>query len=149
MALTPPDVEELNEHVKKLLEMWMRTKLVLLKAFGDEPLTADHEAAFLQLKSDISRIFRTMAAKLPSGLAFEGDKMTEMLKNAMTMEHLHTLPPSDRQKFYGSWHRVYIRLTRTLGALEMIRSGYYPHQHRELLRGPATKAKTRPSLGGK
>ena len=42
MPLTPPDVEELHEQIKKLLELWMRTKLVFLKAFGSfsSPLTA-------------------------------------------------------------------------------------------------------------
>jgi hypothetical protein len=141
MALTPKDVEELTESMKKLLELWMRTKLVLLKAFGSEPITREHESAFLQLKSDVSRIYRAASNRLSSGLQFEGDKMLEMLKNAMTMGHLQKLSAAEKQNIYVLWHLLYIRMTRTLGALETMKAGYYPHMHRSLLQKmPAKKA---------
>ena len=142
MALTPIDVDNLHDNVKKLLEYWMRAKLVFLKAFGKEAVVPEHESAYLQLKSEISRIYRLIADKLPTGLLFDGDKMIEMLKNAMTMEHLHQQPASERQSIYRLWHLVYIKLTRTLGALEVMKSGYYPHLHRGRL-------KTQPLAGKK
>lgn len=134
MALTPKDVDEVIEQIKKLLEYWMRTKLVFIKAFGGEPVSREHEAAFLQLKSEISRLYRSISGVLPSGLNFDGDKMTEMLKNAMTMEHLQNQPLPERHKFYDTWHRVYVKLTRVLGALEVMQSGYYPAMHRDRLK---------------
>jgi hypothetical protein len=130
MPLTPIDVDELHDAAKKLLEMWMRIKLVFLKAFGEEEISRDHESAYMQLKSEISRIYRAISEKLPKGLQFEGEKMMELLKNAMTMEHLHNQPPKERQSIYSIWHMVYLRLTRSLGALEVMQSGYYPHLHR-------------------
>src|SRR5438874_1553470 len=117
MPLTPPDVQELHEQIKKLLELWMRTKLVFLKAFGDEQISKEQEGAYLQLKSEIARINRSIKDKLPKGLFFDDDKMTEILKNAMSMEHLHNQPPAERQNYYQTWHRIFIRLTRALGAL--------------------------------
>lgn len=141
MPLTPPEVDDLHEQIKKLLELWMRTKLVLLKAFGEDEITREQEAAYLQLKSEIARINRAISSKLPTGLLFDGDKMTEMLKNAMTMEHLQNQPPAERQNYYQTWHRVFIRLTRTLGALDLMKSGYYPHLHRDLMKAPETKNK--------
>jgi hypothetical protein len=141
MALTPKDVDELYESNKKLLELWMRTKLVFLKAFGDEEMTREHENTYLQLKSEVSRIFRAIADKLPPGLKFDGDKMMEMLKNAMTMEHLHQQPPGERQNIYRLWHQIYIKLTRTLGALEVMKSGYYPHLHRGRLKTQAPEVR--------
>ncbi len=134
MPLTPPDVEQLHESIKKLLELWMRTKLVFQKAFGEGPLGPEHEAGYMQLKSEISRIYRGVAAQLPKGLQFDGDRMMEMLKNAMTMEHLSNQPLQERQNYFSSWHGIYIKLTRTLGSLEVMRSGYYPHLHRERLK---------------
>jgi hypothetical protein len=133
MPLTSKQVDELHDAAKKLLELWMRTKLAFQKAFGEGTISPEHENAYLQLKSEISRIYRNIAEQLPKGLLFDGDKMMEMLKNAMTMEHLHSIPVSERHRLYASWHNVYIKLTRTLGALEIMRSGYYPHLHRERL----------------
>jgi hypothetical protein len=133
MALTPEVVDDLHENSKKMLELWMKIKLVLIKAFGEGEIAREHETAFLQLKSDVSRIYRLISDKLPPGLKFDGDKAMEMLKNAMTMEHLHQLPAGERQNIYKVWHAVYIRLTRTLGALETMKLGYYPHLHRARL----------------
>ncbi|HOE96646.1 MAG TPA: hypothetical protein PLS90_01760 [Candidatus Sumerlaeota bacterium] len=135
MALNPQDVDEMHETTKKLLELWMRTKLVFLKAFSGEPITQEHENAYLQLKSEISRLYRVISDKLTPGLMFDGDKMLEMLKNAVTMEHLQRQSPAERSNLISAWHRIYIRMTRTLGALEVMQSGYYPHLHRALLTG--------------
>ena len=145
MALNPQGVDELQENVKKLLELWMRIKLVFNKAFGEEEATREHEATYLQLKSEISRIYRIISDKLPAGLKFDGDKMLEMLKNAMTMEHLHAQAPSERHVLYRLWHVVYVKLTRTLGALEVMQSGYYPHLHRERLKKAAVVVAKGPS----
>ena len=134
MALTPKDVDELHEEAEKLLKLWMNAKLAFVKAFTTSgSITADQESTYLQIKSEISRLYRTMSEKLPTGLLFDGDKMLEMLKNAMTMEHLQRAPAPDRQNYYGIWRRVYIKLTRTLGALEVMQQGYFPHLHRPLL----------------
>ena len=141
MALTPQDVDKLYDETKKLLELWMRIKLVFLKAFGKEPITKEQENSYLQLKSEISRMYRTMAENLPKGLLFDGGKMQEMLKNAMTMEHLNRQPTSERQSFYGIWHLVYIKLTRTLGALGAMQMGYFPHMHRTLLKSKTFSGK--------
>lgn len=134
MALTPLTVDELHEQAKKLLELWMKIKLVFLKAFAEGAITREQEANYLQLKSEISRIYRTVSEKITPGLKFDGEKMMEMLKNAMTMEHISQLPPAERQSINRLWHAIYIKLTRTLGALEVMKSGYYPNLHRARLK---------------
>jgi hypothetical protein len=134
MALTPKDVDELHETMQKLLERWMKIRLVFQKTFSDAPIQNEHETAYLQIKSDVSRLYRSLTTKLPGGLKFDGDKMLEMLKNAMTMEHLSRQPQSERQVLFTRWHGIYIRMTRTLGALEVMKAGYYPHMHRKLLK---------------
>lgn len=141
MALNPQDVDILYEEVKKLLEMWMKTKLVFAKAYGEAEVSREQENAYLQLKSEISRIYRAISDKLTAGLKFDGDKMMEMLKNAMTMEHLHNQPPSERQVTMRLWHQIYIKMTRTLGALDVIKSGYYPNLHRARLKSRASATK--------
>lgn len=133
MALTPTDVGELHENVKKLLELWMKIKLVFIKAFGEDAITRDHEMGLLNLKSELGGIYRIISDKLPPGLKFDGDKAMEILKNAMSMEHLQKLPQGERQNVYKNWHGVYVRLTRTYGALETMKQGYFPHLHRPRL----------------
>jgi hypothetical protein len=142
MALTPLVVDELSEQNKKLLELWMKIKLVFLKAFAEGEITREQEGQYLQLKSEISRIYRVVSEKLPVGLKYDGDKMMDMLKNAMTMEHLQQLPAGERQTLNRLWHQIYIKLTRTLGALDVMKSGYYPHLHRARFKSSQATAKT-------
>jgi len=141
MALTLEEIAELQESSEKLLGFWMRIKLVFMKAFSEGEIAPDQESAYLQLKSEISRLNRGLSDKLTTGLKFEGEKMMEMLKNAMTMEHLRSQPISEKQNIYATWHRLFIKLTRTLGALEVMQMGYHPAVHRERLKSMAVTKK--------
>jgi hypothetical protein len=141
MALNPKEVAELHHLVKTLLENWMNTKLAIQRAFGKNPITQEQESAFLKLKSDLSRTYRIVSDRLPKDLQFEGDAMIEMMKNATTMEHLHALPLSEKRNVFSKWHEIYIKMTRTFGALEVINEGYYPRLHRDLLRAPGSQGK--------
>lgn len=144
MALTPKDIDALHDSVKEIADLWLRIKLVFMKSFSGGGLTREHEAAYLQLKSDISRISRTLEKTLPSGLDFEREKMIEMLKNAITMDHLQKLPEKDQQSLLKMWHKIYIQMERALGAMETMRSGYFPHAHRPMLKlAPLPKSKSR------
>jgi hypothetical protein len=139
MPLTPPVVETLTEQAKRLLDLWMRTRLVFIKSFGNQPITDDQEKAYLELKSEIQRLHRSMSDELTPGLKFDGDKMIETLKNAISMEQLRQQSAQERQKYFSTWHALYIKLTRTLGALEIINAGYFPMEHRSLLQSAPSK----------
>lgn len=134
MPLTPDDVTFLHENLQNLLQMWMKIRKVFVVSFSGRPITSEQENTYLQLKTEISRVYRGTADRLSKGLHFDGDKMTELLKSAMTMEHLSGHEPDTQRKILASWFSIYIKMTRSLGALETIKTGYYPHQHRELLR---------------
>jgi hypothetical protein len=141
MALTPQVVQDLTEQAKKLLDLWMRTRLVFIKSFGNQPVTDDQEKAYLELKSEIQRLFRSMSENLTPGLKFDGDKMIETLKNAISMEQLRQNTAPERQKYFATWHAIYIKLTRTLGALETINAGYFPSDHRAMLQSAGSGKK--------
>lgn len=141
MALTPPEVVELHQALKSLLEIWMRIKLAYQKAFGKGEITKEQESAFLQLKSDLSRHFRAVSNRLPKDLTFEGEDMMDMLKNAISMQHLQGQPTAEKRALFNRWHKIYIKMSRSFGAIEVINEGYYPSLHRDLLRDP-TKKKT-------
>ena len=125
---------------KQLVEIWMRIKLAIQKAFGKGEITKEQEQAFLQLKSDLSRHYRSVGERLPKDLLFDGDQMMEMLKNAISMQHLQNQPVAEKRNVFSLWHKVYVKMTRTFGALEVVNDGYYPSLHRDLLRDPAKRA---------
>ncbi len=141
MALTPKEVADLNVTMKNLVEVWMRIKLAIQKAFGKGEITKEQEGAFLQLKSDLSRQYRSVADRLPKDLQFDGDQMMDMLKNAISMQHLQNQHINDKRNMFSLWHKVYVKMTRTFGAVEVINEGYYPSLHRDLLRDPAKQKK--------
>lgn len=128
----------------------MRIKLAIQKAFSKGEITREQEHAFLQLKSDLSRLHRSVGERLPKDLQFEGSVMVEMLKNAISMQHLQNQPVTEKRNLFSLWHKVYVRLSRTYGALEVIHEGYYPSLHRDKLRDPAKKttAKSASPKGG-
>lgn len=141
MALTPPEVAQITQAVKSLLEIWLKVKLVFQTAFRKGEIQREQENAFLQLKSDLSRNLRVTSDRLPKDLQFDGEVMMEMMKNAISMQHLQNLSVNDKRTIFNQWHRVYIKLTRTYGAVEVIDQGYYPSLHRDLLRTAKPKPK--------
>ena len=102
MAFTPKEVAELNASLQRLLEIWMRIKLAIQKAFGKGAITRELEQAFLKLKSDLSRLYRVIGDRLPKELQFDGNEMIEMMKSATTMQNLHSLPLEEKRKVF-SW----------------------------------------------
>lgn len=145
MALNPKEVEGLHGSTRKLLEIWMKTKLAIQRGFGKEAISKEHETAFLNLKSDMSRLYRSIGDRLPKDLQFEGDEMMDMMKNAMTLQQLQTLPIGEKKQMFAKWHKLYVLMTRTYGALEVLNDGYYPSLHRDLMKPKPKKQKIKPT----
>jgi hypothetical protein len=133
MALTPLVVTELAEQAKNLLELWMKIRMVFVRAFGTQEITKEQEDEYLNLKGEVQSLYRAMSNQLTLGLKFDGDKMAEILKNATSMDLLRQQTAPERQKLFAIWHQIYVKLTRTLGALEIMNAGYFPHEHRALM----------------
>ncbi len=127
------EVLEVQQSVKSVLDNWMRIKLAFQKAFSQGPISREHENAFLKLKSELSRANRQLSEKLPSNLSYDSAQMMELMKNATTMQSLHSLPPQERRQVLTQWHHIYILLNRSLGALEVVGDGYHPNLHRGML----------------
>lgn len=133
MALTPKVVPELQVQGKALLENWMRLRLAFQRAFSKGPIARDHENAFLQLKSELARLNRIFQEQLPQTISYGSEDVADMMKNTTTLQQLHSLPPHERVNIFTQWHKIYVKINRMLGALDMINEGYYPALHRNLL----------------
>jgi len=149
MALNPTEVKELQHLAKNLLKMWMQCKLAFNKAFSEGAIVKENEAAFLKLKAELSRVSKNLQARLPLDLQYDGDSMIDLLKNSTSLQLLHSFPQQERIKVLNNWHSVYVKLNRTMGALEVLDEGYYPRLHRHLISAAgSTKKKKKKKAKG-
>jgi hypothetical protein len=117
---TPEERQELLEETRTLLKQWTRIREFLLMAFASGEVTRDDEQAFLELKSATARSQRVVSRKIPEDLAFGADKITDFLRQAISVSHLKGLPLADKRGLVGEWHVASVMLHRAVGALEYL-----------------------------
>lgn len=121
------DALDILETIKKLNELWISFKNFLMKSFTNEAISQETEQQFLDIKSMTSKYLRVLAQKIESRqFKYEPDKMTTLLRQAISIVHLRGLPIADRKNLVILWHEVYIHLTQVLGAFVFIAEGYQP-----------------------
>lgn len=121
-------IDEYLTLVQGTLEQWLAFRKYLLKAFSDEEIGPDDETDFLDIKSNVARNVRTMSERIKgyAGLDY-GDKMIrELLNKCVSANTLRTLPEKDQSALLTEWHKVFIRLSRSVGALKFMSEGYVP-----------------------
>jgi len=112
--------EVLLQDARSLLSFWLRTREYLLMAFQSDPITREQEQAFLELKSETARSQRVVGGKMPEDLKFGSDKITDLLRQAISVAHLRGLPMADKRGLVSTWHVASVMLHRAVGALEFI-----------------------------
>lgn len=128
--MAPGKVELANEQAlqesQQLLNMWLQTKGYIAKAFTDTPVPQEEEKAFLQVKSSVSQYTRHVSQKLPPDVKIGGERMQELLRQAISIGHLRALPKADKQALVSNWHAAFINLARAVGCLQFMSEGYLP-----------------------
>jgi hypothetical protein len=118
---------DILEDIKKLYDLWVSFNSFLMKSFTNEAINQEMEQQFLDIKSMTSKYLRVLAQKIDSKqFKYEPDKMTNLLRQAISIVHLRGLPLADRKNLVLLWHEVYIHLTQVMGAFEFIAEGYQP-----------------------
>jgi hypothetical protein len=124
-APKPPTQNELAlTEAQNLIQLWLRTKAYFIKANNEDPISRDEEQAFLETKSDISRLQRILGSKVPADIGFGADKMQDLLRQSISIGHLRNLPKADRTQLMQAWHQVFIYLSRAAGAMQFLVEGY-------------------------
>jgi hypothetical protein len=118
--LTPEETEDLLGETRTLLQLWQQMRSFLLLAFQSEPIAREHEQKFLEFKSETARSQRVVSRKMPDDLQFGSDKITDFLRQAISVAHLRGLPLADKRGLVGTWHVASVMLHRAVGALEYI-----------------------------
>jgi len=110
-----------------LYDLWNTIKGYLLMAFTNEPISSDTEGNFLDVKSHTSKYLRVVAEKIDSHqFRYDPDKISLLLRQAISVTHLRSLPIADRKTLFELWHEVYVHLSQVLGAFLFIMEGYQP-----------------------
>jgi len=95
------DAANTLQDIKSLHALWMRMRIFLDMSFTDEPLSADTEQNFLQVKSQLSKYLRVMAEKVDkTQFRYDPEKITNLLRQAISVTHLRGLPIPDRKTLY-------------------------------------------------
>lgn len=116
----PEERELLLQEARTLLGLWLRIREYILMAFQNDQIAREQEQAFLELKSETARGQRVVAGKMPEDLKFGSDKITDLLRQAISVAHLRGLPMADKRVLVGAWHYASVMLHRAVGALEYI-----------------------------
>jgi hypothetical protein len=123
--------EYLQETVKELhlmVDLWQKVRDFLKIARSNEPITKEHEAEFLRVKSEGSKYHRILKRKLTDKetrikkLDFPYDNMIEILRGSISIAHLRGLPEADQKKLQSDWHKTFIGLCTVAGAYEFLSS---------------------------
>ena len=126
-APKPPTPNEVAlADAQNLLQLWLKIKSFYAKAASEDPISREDETEFLETKSDVSKLQRTLGSKLPAGIGFAADKLQELLRQSISLGHLRSLPKNDRQGLLAVWHQVFVYLSQAVGALQFICEGYTP-----------------------
>lgn len=121
------DALAILEDIKKLNSLWLSFKTFLMRSFTNDSITQELELEFLDIKSTTSKYLRVLAQKIDARqFKYEPDKMTTLLRQAISIVHLRGLPIADRKNLVILWHEVYIHLIKVLGAFNLISEGYQP-----------------------
>ena len=82
------------------------------------------------MTSNLQKQQRTTLQVVPKDINFGSGRLIEILKNAVSVEHLRELPTTDKKKLYAEWHHIYILMARAAGAMSFIAEGH-KHEIRE------------------
>ncbi len=118
-------VTENQQLSKSILDHWIVFKRHFLKAFTQDPISPEEEQEFLEVKSQISKISRVLNERLKD-LGFDGEKISNILRQCISVGQLRAMPVPDRRNLYKEWHAIFISLNRVLGATEFVGLGWVP-----------------------
>jgi hypothetical protein len=127
ILIKPEKAKVILNDLKMLYDLWNTIKGYLLMAFTNEPISPDTEGNFLDVKSHTSKYLRVVAEKIDAHqFRYDPEKISLLLRQAISVTHLRSLPIADRKTLFELWHEVYVHLSQVLGAFLFIMEGYQP-----------------------
>jgi hypothetical protein len=121
----PTKTEELVSSAENVISLWVEFRKCFRRAFGSHEITPQEEQHFLEIKSNLSRLQRVLAQRLPEGFKYGSKGITELMAQCVSIASLRELPANDKKGLYQEWHKAFISLQNLRGILDMMEEGHH------------------------
>src|SRR5580700_10441286 len=110
------NLEKNIRRVEAFVESWKQLSQFLDRGFKGDQFTGEEEAAFLELKSEITQEHELMKVTLATE-AERDDRALRLLNSVPSLSAFKELPEGMAKKIATEWHSTYLGLQALLGRL--------------------------------
>ncbi len=112
-----PKLDKNIESTKVFMDLWVKFYDLLVSARKREQITPKDEADFLAVKSELARRHKVLQQGLGHDYGLDANTMN-IVSQAISLDAAQSSSDVAMKKMENEWHRVYISINETLGALE-------------------------------
>lgn len=102
------------EEIKSFLEQWCAFIAMIRQAYKGGKITAEDEAEFLKLKSQLAQRHQYLLNWLERDY-IDQESITPFLRSCVTLQMIQGYDAEFYRKLENMWHATFIRLSVTLG----------------------------------
>jgi len=110
-------LEKNIEGTRIFMDLWVKFYDQLVSARKREQISAKDEADFLAVKSEIARRHKVLQQGLGQDYGLDANTMN-IVSQAISLDGVQSSSDVAMKKLENEWHRAYISINETLGALE-------------------------------
>jgi predicted RND superfamily exporter protein len=112
-----PKLEKNVEGTRVFMDLWVKFYDLLVSARKREQITPKDEADFLAVKSELARRHKVLQYGLGQDYGLDANTMN-IISQAISLDAVQASSDVAMKKLENEWHRAYISINETLGALE-------------------------------
>jgi len=112
-----PKLEKDIESTKVFMDLWVKFYDLLVSARKREQISPKDEADFLAVKSELARRHKVLQQSLGQDYGLDPNTMN-IVSQAISLDAAQASSDVAMKKMENEWHRAYISINETLGALE-------------------------------
>ena len=112
-----PNLEKSVEDTRIFMDLWVKFYDLLVSARKREQITPKDEADFLAVKSELARRHKVLQHRLGQDYGLDANTMN-IVSQAISLDSIQASSDVAMKKLENEWHRAYISINETLGALE-------------------------------
>jgi hypothetical protein len=112
-----PKLEKNIEGTRIFMDLWVKFYDQLVSARKREQAGAKDEADFLAVKSELARRHKVLQQGLGADYGLDPNTMN-IVSQAISLDSIQSSSDVAMKKLENEWHRAYIAINETLGALE-------------------------------
>jgi hypothetical protein len=112
-----PKLEKNLELTRIFMDLWVKFYDLLISARKREQTDPKDEADFLAVKSELARRHKVLQRTLGEDYGLDANTMN-IVSQAISLDSVRSSSEVAMKKLENEWHRAYIAINETLGALE-------------------------------